>query len=198
VYNVALTGGIAAGKSVVARRLVELGAVLIDADVLAREVVEPGTPGLAAIRDRFGEGVLAPDGSLDRAALGAIVFADADALADLNAITHPAIRVRRRELMAGAGEHDVLVHDIPLLVEGVAGRPPGYDAIVVVHADHDERVRRMVEDRGMTPEDAERRIAAQATEERRLEVADVVIDNTGDLRRTLEQVDRFWSGIPRS
>jgi dephospho-CoA kinase len=193
---VGLTGGIAAGKSVVARRLAELGAVLVDADALAREVVEPGTPGLAAIRRRFGAAVIAPDGTLDRAALGAIVFSDADARADLNRITHPAVRQRSHELFAEAAAADpdaVVVYDVPLLVEGTRGEE--FDRIVVVHAGREERLRRLVELRGMAPDEAARRIDAQASDEERLAIADDVIDTDGTLEETLRATDALWERL---
>jgi dephospho-CoA kinase len=191
-----LTGGIAAGKSVVARRLAELGAVHVDADAIAREVVEPGTPALGEIRRRFGDAVIAPDGSLDRPALGAIVFSDADARADLNGITHPAVRRRSQELFAEAAAADpdaIVVYDVPLLVEGT--RHDEFDRIVVVHADRDERVRRLVELRGMSPDEAARRIDAQASDAERLAVADDVIDANGTLDDTLRQVDELWARL---
>ncbi|RIJ58385.1 dephospho-CoA kinase [Clavibacter phaseoli] len=193
---IGLTGGIAAGKTVVADRLAELGAVRIDADRLAREVVEPGTPALAEIARRFGPGVIAPDGSLDRPALGAVVFQDPDARRDLEAITHPAVRALSAARMAAAGEADadaVVVYDIPLLVE--SGRVDEFDRIVVVHAPRDERIRRLVELRGMSPEEAESRIASQAADEDRLAVADVVVDSGVSLASTLAQTDRLWANL---
>jgi dephospho-CoA kinase len=193
---IGLTGGIAAGKTVVADRLAELGAVRIDADRLAREVVEPGTPALAEIARRFGPGVIAPDGSLDRPALGAVVFQDPDARRDLEAITHPAVRALSAARMAAAGEADadaVVVYDIPLLVE--SGRVDEFDRIVVVHAPREERIRRLVELRGMSPEEAERRISSQAADEDRLAVADVVVDSGVSLASTLAQTDRLWANL---
>ncbi|RIJ59983.1 dephospho-CoA kinase [Clavibacter phaseoli] len=193
---IGLTGGIAAGKTVVADRLAELGAVRIDADRLAREVVEPGTPALAEIARRFGPGVIAPDGSLDRPALGAVVFQDLDARRDLEAITHPAVRALSAARMAAAGEADadaVVVYDIPLLVE--SGRVDEFDRIVVVHAPREERIRRLVELRGMSPEEAESRIASQAADEDRLAVADVVVDSGVSLASTLAQTDRLWANL---
>ncbi|MBF4631817.1 dephospho-CoA kinase [Clavibacter michiganensis subsp. phaseoli] len=193
---IGLTGGIAAGKTVVADRLAGLGAVRIDADRLAREVVEPGTPALAEIARRFGPGVIAPDGSLDRPALGAVVFQDPDARRDLEAITHPAVRALSAARMAAAGEADadaVVVYDIPLLVE--SGRVDEFDRIVVVHAPREERIRRLVELRGMSPEEAERRIASQAADEDRLAVADVVVDSGVSLASTLAQTDRLWANL---
>jgi dephospho-CoA kinase len=193
---IGLTGGIAAGKTVVADRLAELGAVRIDADRLAREVVEPGTPALAEIARRFGAGVIQDDGSLDRPALGAVVFQDPDARRDLEAITHPAVRALSARRMAEAGEADpdaIVVYDIPLLVE--SGRVDEFDRIVVVHAPREERIRRLVELRGMPRAEAERRIASQASDEDRLAVADDVVDSGVSLASTLEQTDRLWANL---
>lgn len=193
---IGLTGGIAAGKTVVADRLAKLGAVRIDADRLAREVVQPGTPALAAIAERFGTGVIAPDGTLDRPALGSVVFQDPDARRDLEAITHPAVRALSAERMAAAGEADadaVVVYDIPLLVE--SGRVDEFDRVVVVYAPREERIRRLVELRGMSPEEAARRIASQATDDERLAVADDVIDSGVSLASTLAQTDRLWANL---
>lgn len=195
MLQIALTGGIASGKSVVGRRLVEHGAVLIDADAIARDVVRPGTPGLARIVETFGEGVLAPDGTLDRAALAAIVFSDPQRRAELNAITHPLIAERSRELVAASAADAVVVHDIPLLVEGTRG-VDGFDLVVVVHAPVETRLRRMMTDRGMTREQAEQRIGAQASDADRLALADVVIENNGDLADALRQVDELWASLP--
>jgi dephospho-CoA kinase len=185
-----LTGGIAAGKSVVSRRLAERGAAVVDADLLAREVVEPGTPGLAAIAERFGGGVLAADGSLDRPALGALVFSDPGARRDLEAITHPAVRELSRRRMAEAVAGDparVVVYDVPLLVET---RGAGeFDVVVVVHAPAEERVARLVQLRGMPEQEARRRVAAQAGDDERLAVADMVVDSSGSLEQTLQQAD---------
>lgn len=195
---VALTGGIASGKSVVSRRLVEHGAVLVDADVLAREVVEPGTPALAAIAERFGASVIGPDGRLDRPALGAIVFADEASRLALNAITHPAVWARARELFADAAANDpdaVVVYDVPLLVEASGDRPLRFDRVVVVHADRAERIRRLVELRGLDPAEAERRVLAQAGDAERLAVADVVIDANGSLEHTMQQADALWRDL---
>lgn len=193
---VALTGGIASGKSTVARRLQEHGAVIVDADQVAREVVEPGEPALARIAEEFGSGVISPDGSLDRAALGAIVFSDPEGRQRLNAITHPAVLDRSRALFAAAGEADpdaIVVYDIPLLVE--AGRSDEFDLRVVVHAATETRVRRMMELRGMTREEALHRINSQATDTDRFAIADVVIDADGTLEHTLEQTDALWENL---
>lgn len=198
MFLIGLTGGIASGKSVVGKRLAELGAVHIDADLLARQVVEPGTPALALIAEQFGAGVIAADGSLDRPALGAIVFADADRREALNAITHPAVWQTAKELIAAAeadDPHSIVVYDVPLLVEAAEGRPMSFDSIVVVQADLGTRIQRMVELRGMSGEEATRRLDAQATDAQRLAIADVVIDNNGTLERTLEQADQLWSMV---
>lgn len=192
---IGLTGGIASGKSVVARRLAEHGAVVIDADAVAREVVEPGEPALEQIRARFGDEVIAADGRLDRPALGSIVFADEEARLALNDITHPAVWRRTRERMAEAERQDaeaVVVYDVPLLVEGKSARQHDFSAIVVVEASREERIRRMVELRGMSREDAVARIGAQASDDERRAIADHVIDSNGSLESTLAAVDVLW------
>lgn len=186
-----LTGGIGAGKSTAAKELVELGAVLIDADAIAREVVEPGTEGLAELVDAFGEDILGPDGALDRPALAAKAFASDDARAVLNAITHPRVGQRTAELLEQAPADSVVIQDIPLLVEG--GMAPIFHLVAVVHADETERLRRLVEFRGMPEADARARIAAQATEEQRREVADIWLDNTGDPQDLIDRIRRLWS-----
>nr|WP_205864699.1 dephospho-CoA kinase [Planctomonas sp. JC2975] len=195
---IALTGGIASGKSTVSARLAEHGAVIVDADRLAREVVEPGTKGLEAVRARFGDGVISGDGTLDRAALGAIVFHDSEALRDLNAITHPAVweAVQDRLSRAKASDPDaIVVYDVPLLVEASADRPLRFDGIVVVEAERDERVRRLIQDRGMAEADAVSRIASQADDEQRRAVADVILDNNGDRDALIRQVDALWEQL---
>lgn len=196
---VALTGGIASGKSTVARRLAELGAVVIDADHLAREVVDPGEPALARIAEHFGPDVIASDGSLDRAALGALVFGDENARRALNAITHPAVGERSRALFAAALEADpdaVVVYDVPLLVDRDGGGRAGeFDHVVVVTAREETRVRRLVELRGMPEADARRRVASQASEAARLAIADDVIDANGTLEHTLAQTDALWTRL---
>lgn len=187
--RVGLTGGIASGKSTVASMLVELGAVLIDGDALAREVVARGTPGLARVVEEFGADLLTPEGDLDRPALGRIVFADEAARRRLEAITHPLIFERYAELEAAAGPDDLVVHDIPLLAE--SGRADTFDEVLVVDVPTELQVERMVRDRGWTREEAEARIAAQASREDRLAIATYVIDNTGtleELRRRVEEV----------
>jgi dephospho-CoA kinase len=195
---IGLTGGIASGKSTVAKRLVEHGAVLVDADVLAREVVEPGTDGLAEIERVFGSSVISPDGSLNRPALGAIIFADKARRTQLNAITHPAIWKRAIELFEAAKAADpdvVIVYDVPLLAEAAADRPMEFDLVVVVQADTETRVDRMVALRGMSRSEAEGRVRAQASDADRLRLADVIIDSNGSLEHTLEQVDGLWQSL---
>lgn len=198
MYLIGLTGGIASGKSTVAARLAELGAVHIDADALAREVVEPGTPGLAAITEEFGAGILLADGSLDRPALGAIIFTDAKRRARLNDITHPLVWKRTRELIAEADARDphaVVVYDVPLLVEAIKARGMTFDLIVVVHADAATRIERMVMLRGLSRTEATHRLNSQAGDAERLAIADTVIDNTGTVDATLAQVDRLWETV---
>lgn len=193
MVKVGLTGGIGSGKSEVARRLAALGAVVVDADALAREAVAPGSDGLAAVVDAFGTGVLAPDGSLDRGVLGRLVFADEDKRARLEAIVHPYVGRRSAELMAAARDDAVVVYDVPLLVE--KHLESGYDLVVVVEAPEEVRVRRLVEQRGMSGDDARARIAAQATSEQRAAVADVVLDNDGDLASLDAAVDALWGRL---
>jgi dephospho-CoA kinase len=187
---VALTGGIASGKSSVATLLAARGAVIIDSDVLAREVVAAGTPLLRRVADRFGDAVLSPDGSLDRAALGRVVFADPDARHDLEALIHPAVRQRAAELQAEAPDGAVVVHVIPLLVEtGQAGR---FDHVVVVDVPESTQVERLRGRDGVDAEAAAMRMAAQATRAERLAAADIVIDNSGSRAALEHQVDDAW------
>ncbi|MGH8955922.1 MAG: dephospho-CoA kinase [Microbacterium sp.] len=193
---IALTGGIASGKSTIARRLAEHGAIIVDADQIVRDVQSPGSPVLARIAETFGADVIAPDGSLDRAALGAKVFGDADLLAQLNAIVHPAVREesQRRFDAALADDADaVVVYDVPLLVEARVDDP--WDLIVVAHAPVAVRRQRLVELRGMDERAAQDRIDAQVSDERRLAIADVVIDTSDTLERTREQTDSLWERI---
>jgi dephospho-CoA kinase len=190
VVMVGLTGGIGAGKSVVARRLAELGAIVIDADQLARQVVAPGTDGLAEVVAAFGAGILTPDGSLDRPALARLVFADEAARHRLEGIIHPRVRARTKELVAAAPPDAVLVNDVPLLVE--AGRPDSYDLVIVVLSDEPNRIARLRRTRGMSAEEARSRMATQATDEQRRAVADVLLVNDGAVDDLLEQVDRVW------
>lgn len=196
---IALTGGIASGKSTIARRLAELGAVVVDADQIVRDVQAPGSAVLARIEDVFGADVIDADGALDRAALGAKVFGDPDQLARLNAIVHPAVRAesqRRFEEAASAGPETVVVYDVPLLVEARVDDP--WDLIVVAHAPADERRRRLVELRGMAEQAAQERIDAQVSDERRLAIADEVIETSGSLEETIRQTDALWERIRSS
>jgi dephospho-CoA kinase len=190
VLRIGLTGGIGSGKSTVSRLLAERGAVIVDADAIAREVVRPGTPGLAAVAQAFGAAILAADGSLDRPALAAVVFADTEERAKLDAIVHPLVRARATELAAAAPPDAVLVNDVPLLAE--TGQASSYDLVVVVEADAETRVARLVQ-RGLTAEDARARIAVQATDEQRRAIADVVLDNSGTPEQLAAQVERFWA-----
>ena len=196
MLTVGLTGGIGSGKSEVSRRLRELGAVVIDADAVAREVVEPGTPGLDAVVAEFGDGVLRPDGSLDREGLGRIVFGDPEKLAKLNAIVHPLVGARIAQQMADVerdSPNGIVVYDVPLLVENdLAG---GYDVVVVVAASPGTQLRRLVDQRGMSAEDAQARIAAQAPLEAKVAVADIVIDNDGPLETLDARVRQVWADL---
>ncbi|MFK4225560.1 dephospho-CoA kinase [Streptomyces sp. NPDC019890] len=195
MLKVGLTGGIGAGKSEVSRLLASHGAVLIDADKIAREVVEPGTPGLAAVVDAFGSEVLTAEGALDRPKLGSIVFADPERLATLNAIVHPLVGARSRELEAAAGPDAVVIHDVPLLTENnLAGL---YDLVVVVDASPETQLDRLVRLRGMTESEARARMAAQATREQRRAIADLVIDNDGPLEQLEPQVRKVWAELSR-
>ncbi|GGZ43344.1 dephospho-CoA kinase [Streptomyces inusitatus] len=195
MLSVGLTGGIGAGKSEVSRLLQSYGAVLIDADRIAREVVEPGTPGLTAVVARFGPGILAPDGSLDRPKLGAIVFSDPARLAELNAIVHPLVGARSQELERSAGPGSVVVHDVPLLTENDLAKR--YDLVVVVDAAPGTQLERLVGRRGMTESDARARMAAQATREQRRAIADLIIDNDGPLESLEPQVRAVWAELRR-
>ena len=192
----ALTGGIASGKSTIAQRLAERGAVVVDADRIVRDVQAPGSPVLERIEAEFGAEVIGADGALDRAALGERVFGDSAALARLNAIVHPAVRVesqRRFDAAFAADPASVVVYDVPLLVEARVDDP--WDLIVVAHAPADVRLKRLVELRGMTVEAAQARIDAQVSDEQRLAIADVVIDTAGTMSDTVEQVDLLWERV---
>ncbi|MBT2387778.1 dephospho-CoA kinase [Streptomyces sp. ISL-11] len=193
MLSVGLTGGIGAGKSEVSRLLASYGAVVVDSDRIAREVVAPGTPGLAAVVAEFGPGILTAEGALDRAGLGAIVFADPERLAALNAIVHPLVRARSAELAAAAGPDAVVVHDVPLLAEN--GLAPLYDVVVVVDASTETRLDRLVRLRGMTTTEARARMSSQATREQRLAVADLVIDNDGPLEELEPRVREVWGEL---
>ncbi|AIY17267.1 dephospho-CoA kinase [Pimelobacter simplex] len=194
--RVGLTGGIASGKSTVSSILSELGAVVIDADLIAREVVAKGTPGLAAVVEAFGPEMLTPDGELDRPKMGALVFADEAQRRVLESIVHPLVFERYAELEAAAPADGIVVHDIPLLVE--SGRAGEFDAVIVVDVPEEVQVERMVRDRGWTESDARARIAAQATREQRRAVATYLIENTGtreDLRQCVVDVfERLEAG----
>ncbi|MFJ2885818.1 MULTISPECIES: dephospho-CoA kinase [unclassified Streptomyces] len=195
MLKVGLTGGIGAGKSEVSRLLVSHGGVLIDADRIAREVVAPGTPGLAAVVEAFGEDVLAPDGSLDRPKLGSIVFADPEKLAVLNEIVHPLVGRRSRELETAAADDSVVIHDVPLLAENALAAL--YDLVIVVDASPETQLDRLVRLRGMTEDDARARMAAQATREKRLAIADIVIDNDVPLEALERRVQDVWAELVR-
>lgn len=189
---VGLTGGIGTGKSLVAELLAAHGATIIDADVLAREVVAPGTPGLAAVAERFGDGVLRPDGSLDRGALGRIVFGDPVARRDLEAIIHPAVRARAAALTAAAPDGAVIVQVIPLLVE--TGQQDNFDQVVVVDVAPEVQLSRIMLRDGLREPEAQARLRAQASREARLAAADVVLQNTGKREDLAVAVDRLWAG----
>jgi dephospho-CoA kinase len=195
VLRVGLTGGIGSGKSEVSKRLAAYGAALIDADVAARAVVEPGTPGLGEITAVFGPQVLLPDGRLNRERLGQIVFADDGALAKLNAIVHPLVHERTQQLeqqaAATLGPGGIIVHDVPLLAEN--GLQNGFDTVIVVDAPDDQRLQRLIETRGMTADHARERMAAQAGRDQRLAIADIVVDNSGTLGDLDQQVAEVWS-----
>jgi dephospho-CoA kinase len=197
MLRVGLTGGIGSGKSTVSARLAELGAVVLDADKAARAVVEPGTPGLAAVTAAFGTGVLAADGSLDRARLAEIVFADEAALGRLNAITHPLIHewiaAAEEAAIRAGGDDVVLVHDVALLAEW--GRAREFDLVIVVDVPPDTQLERLTGQRGMDEEQARARMAAQATREQRLAVADIVIDNSGSREDLDRRVAEVWGEL---
>lgn len=190
--RVGLTGGVGSGKSTVSALLAGHGAVIIDADAIAREVVEPGTPGLAAVVERFGRDVLTADGALDRPKLATLVFNDESARLDLNSIVHPLVGTRTVELMAAAPPDAVVVYDVPLLVE--SDMAAGFDLVLVVEADEATRLRRL-EERGMPEADAKARIKAQATDGQRRAVADEVIDNSGSMDALRRAVDAVWERI---
>jgi dephospho-CoA kinase len=195
LYRVGLTGGIGAGKSEVSRRLAAHGAVVIDADAIAREVVEPGTPGLAEVVAAFGPEVLLPDGTLDRPRLGDIVFADPDLRTRLNSIVHPLVGARMRELEESAGAGSIVVHDVPLIAENnLAG---GYDLVVVVDVPPRLQLDRLVRHRGLTREQARARMAAQASRDQRLGIAGIVVDNSGSLAELDRQVGELWAELRR-
>ncbi|MDZ8276172.1 dephospho-CoA kinase [Microbacterium aquimaris] len=194
---IALTGGIASGKSTIASRLAAHGAVIVDADQIVRDLQSPGTPVLEAIAGRFGEHMIRPDGSLDRAALGSVVFGDDAAVRALNDIVHPAVKTESHRRFTRAFDDDpdaVVVYDVPLLAEARSEDP--WELIVVAHAPAALRRRRLVEIRGMSASDADARLAAQISDDDRLRFADVVIDTAGDLSETHRQVDELWASLP--
>jgi dephospho-CoA kinase len=190
---VALTGGIGSGKSTIARRLAEHGALIIDADQVAREVVEPGTPALAQIASLFGQQVLSSEGSLNRGALGEIVFSDPTKRLQLNAIVHPAVQQRTQELFSQAPQDAVVVYDVPLLVE--TQNEYSFEEIIVATAPENVRIERLMEHRGMLESEAASRIESQAPEEDRLKIASHVIDTSGDISHTYSQVDALWTQL---
>lgn len=194
MITIGLTGGIGSGKSTVSSRLAELGAFIVDADLVAREIVEPGQPALAELAEAF-DGVLNPDGTLNRAELARQAFATPEATEKLNAITHPRIRARTEELFKQGRESgaQVLVYDMPLLIEN--GEVDKVDHVLVVDAPDELRIDRLVQHRGLDEDDARRRIAAQIDRETRLNAADTVLDNSGTVEQLLEQVDGFWGGL---
>ena len=194
MITIGLTGGIGSGKSTVSSRLAELGAFIVDADLVAREIVEPGQPALAELAEAF-DGVLNPDGTLNRAELARQAFATPEATKKLNAITHPRIRARTEELFKQGRESgaEVLVYDMPLLIEN--GEVNKVDHVLVVDAPDELRIERLVQHRGLDEDDARRRIAAQIDRETRLSAADTVLDNSGSLEDLLAQVDCFWDGL---
>jgi dephospho-CoA kinase len=193
--RVGLTGGIGTGKSEVARRLESYGAVVIDADLLARQVVAPGTPGLARVVEAFGQEVLGADGALDRERLGEIVFADASLRGKLNAIVHPLVGARMRELEEAADEAAIVVHDIPLLAENQL--QDGFDEVVVVDVPPRVQAERLAKERGMTPGQAEARMRAQASRQERLAIATIVVDNSGSLAELDRETGDLWAELRR-
>jgi dephospho-CoA kinase len=195
VLKVGLTGGIGSGKSEVARLLAERGAVIVDSDALARDAVAPGSPGLAEVVAAFGPDVVGPDGALDRPALGRVVFADPAARARLESIVHPRVRALADAAFAAAAPDAVVVNDVPLLVE--AGLADRYDVVVVVTTRPETQLARLTELRGMAADDARARIAAQATPEQRLAVADIVIANDGTREQLAARVDEIWAELTR-
>jgi dephospho-CoA kinase len=195
MLKVGLTGGIGAGKSEVSRRLAAYGAVLIDADAIARQVVAPGSDGLAAVVAEFGENLLRPDGSLDRERLAKLVFADKDRLARLNAITHPLVGQRMAAAERAAGPDAIVIHDVPLIAEN--DLRPAFDLVVVVDAPEHLQLERLTKHRQMSQEQAEARMAAQASREQRLAIADLVVDNSSSLAELDRQVGDLWAELRR-
>ena len=191
-FRLGLTGGIASGKTLVADELARMGATIIDSDLLARQVVEPGTPGLEAVVQRFGDRVLLPDGTLDRTRLGDVVFQHAEARRDLNAIIHPLVRASAARIEASAPGGSVVVHVIPLLVE--TGQTDAFDSVLVVDAPVHLQVERLMRRNALSSEQAQKRIDAQASREERLAAADWVIDNAGEPESALRELHALWQG----
>ncbi|HEV7579466.1 MAG TPA: dephospho-CoA kinase [Mycobacterium sp.] len=191
MLRIGLTGGIGAGKSALSAAFAECGGIIVDGDVIAREVVQPGTDGLASLVEAFGEDILQPDGSLDRPALAAKAFADDEARQKLNGIVHPLVGQRRAEIIASVPQDAVVVEDIPLLVE--SGMAPLFPLVVIVHADVELRLQRLVEQRGMPEEDARARIAAQADDDQRRAVADIWLDNSGSQEELVTRAREVWN-----
>ena len=190
MYLVGLTGGIAAGKSTVAKRLVELGAIEVDADLLAKEAVAAGSDGLKAIVANWGESILGPDGELDRAAMAKIIFNDPKQREVLEDIVHPAVAARSREMILGAGAGSIVIYNVPLLVEANVQLP--FDLVVTVEAPQSAQIDRMVRHRGMSEDDAKARISAQATPAQRAQRADVILNSNQSLGRLLDDTDDLW------
>src|ERR1700753_3392214 len=191
MLRIGLTGGIGAGKSALSATFAKCGGVVVDGDVISREVVQPGTEGLAALVAAFGDDILLPDGSLDRPALAAKAFGDDEARKTLNGIVHPLVGKRREEIIAAVPEDAVVVEDIPLLVE--SGMAPMFPLVIIVYADVEVRVRRLVEQRGMPEEDARARVAAQASDEQRRAVADIWVDNSGTPADLVDRAHDIWN-----
>ena len=195
MYLVGLTGGIAAGKSTVAKRWVEQGGFEIDADQLARDVVEPGTPGAAQILEAFGAEVFQANGSLDRAKLGAIIFADAELRKALEAIVHPLVKAKAQELVAGLPDNTIAIYNVPLLVEASVDLP--FDMVVTVEAPAKQQIERLVKHRGMSAAEAQKRVASQASPAQRANAADVILNSNQDLALLLKDADSLWLRIQR-
>ncbi|MFL6238178.1 MAG: dephospho-CoA kinase [Actinomycetes bacterium] len=195
MLRVGLTGGIGAGKSEASRRFVACGAILVDADQAAHDVVDIGTPGLARVVDEFGPEVLKPDGGLDRERVASIVFKDADALRRLNAIIHPLVGERMAEIAAAAPADAILLYDVPLIAENNMAK--GFDVVVVIDAPSEVQLDRLLHVRGMSEADARARMARQATREQRLAIADIVIDNSGSMDDLDRQVREAWADLVR-
>ena len=195
MYLVGLTGGIAAGKSTVAKRLVELGAIEVDADLLAKEAVAAGSDGLKAIVANWGESILGPDGELDRAAMAKIIFNDPKQREVLEDIVHPAVAARSREMILGAGAGSIVIYNVPLLVEANVQLP--FDLVVTVEAPQSAQIERMVRHRGMSVEDAKARISAQATPAQRAQRADVILNSNQSIGRLLDDTDDLWAKLTK-